>query len=64
MNRADVIVIDPEDRPQVVELASLLDIPVETLRPLLLQLRDRQIVAGRIDEYWRRNPEPKPRSRP
>lgn len=62
MNSQDnLITIDPDDRQQVVEIAKLLDVPPDQLRPLLITLRDRQIVARQIDIYWRRNPEPDPR---
>lgn len=61
MNQPDVVVIDPDNRAQVAEIAALLDMPVDRLRPRLVELRDRQIVAGRIEEYWRNNPRPQPK---
>jgi predicted transcriptional regulator len=62
MKSSDLITIDPDDRNQVAEIAMYLDVDPNSIRPLLQQLRDRQLVAHRIEQYWRGNPEPRPRS--
>jgi hypothetical protein len=64
MRPTTVVTIDPDDPAQVAEIAMYLDVPVEKVRTLLLALRDRQLVAERIETYWRANPEPKTRRTP
>lgn len=55
------VVVDPDNRNQVHELATLLDLPDDRVQSSLRQLRDRQIVDGRIETYWRNNPQAQPR---